>query len=108
MEMMALTGPGHLRTKSFLDTSVQKSLCPVIAISHNFGAHFGDQNLHLFCSFWVHFFDHFLITFWATFGPILGPILGPDRPKKGQDEPKRAIKRFTEPKLCNSKNLKKH
>ena len=51
--------------------------------------------------------DHFLITFWTTFGPILGPILGPDRPKTAQDELKKAIKRFTEPKLCNSKNLEK-
>ena len=30
--------------------------------------------------------------------PILGPILGPDRPKRGQDEPKRTIKSFKEPK----------
>ena len=36
--------------------------------------------------------------FWSLFGPllgtILGPIFGPDRPKRGQDEPKRAIKSF--------------
>ena len=32
--------------------------------------------------------------------PILGPILGPDRPKRGQDEPKRTIKSFKEPKNC--------
>ena len=31
-------------------------------------------------------------------GTILGPILGPDRPKRGQDEPKRAIRSFKEPK----------
>ena len=30
--------------------------------------------------------------------PILGPILGPDRPKRGQDEPKRTIKSFKESK----------
>ena len=107
MEMMALTGPGRLRTKSFLDTFVQNILCSAFAISHHFGAHFGDQNLFFLCKIWDHFLDHFFITFWSTFGPILGPILGPDRPtKKGQDEPKRAIKRFTEPKLCNSKSLK--
>ena len=63
--------------------------------------------MFFFCSFWVHFLDYFLITCLTTFGSILEPILGPDRTKKGQDEPKRAIKRFTEPKLSNSKNLKK-
>ena len=102
MEMMTLTGPGRLKTKSFLDTSGQKCRCRLLAISH----HFGDQNLFIFGKIWDHFLDHFLITFWAHFGPILGPILGPDRPKKGQDEPRRAIKRFTRPKLCNSKNIK--
>ena len=107
MEMMALTGPGRLRTKIFLDTSVQKILCPGIAILSHFGPHSGTQNLQFCYSFWDLFFDHFLIIFWSTFGTILGPILGPARPKKGQDEPKTAIKRFTEPKLCNSKNLKK-
>ena len=40
-------------------------------------------------------------------GTILGPILGPDRPKRGQDEPKRAIRSFKEPKSCIFKNLKK-
>ena len=41
-------------------------------------------------------------------GTILGPILGPDRPKRGQDEPKRAIRSFKEPKSCIFKNLKKN
>ena len=99
---------GHLGTKSFLDTSGQKSLCRLLAMSHNFGAHFGDQNLFFFGKIWDHFLDHFLNTFWTSFGPILGPILGPDRPKKAQDELKKAIQRFTEPKLCNSKNLRNH
>ena len=40
--------------------------------------------------------------FWSLFGPllgtILGPIFGPDRPKRGQDEPKRAIKSFKDQK----------
>ena len=40
-------------------------------------------------------------------GTILGPILGPDRPKRGQDEPKRAIRSFKEPKSCIFKNLEK-
>ena len=40
-------------------------------------------------------------------GTILGPILGSDRPKRGQDEPKRAIRSFKEPKSCIFKNLKK-
>ena len=38
--------------------------------------------------------------------PILEPILGPERPKRGQDEPKRAIRSFKEPKSCIFKNLK--
>ena len=97
MEMMTLTGPGRLKTNSFLDTSGQKSPCPAFAISHYFGPHFGDHNLLIFCKICDHFLDPFWITFSTTFGPILGSILGPDRPKKGQDELKRAIKRFTEP-----------
>ena len=72
MEMMALTGPGRLRTKSFLDTCVQKFLSPMLAISHHFGAHLGDQNLLIFGKIWDHVFDHFVITFGATLGPILG------------------------------------
>ena len=40
-------------------------------------------------------------------GTLLGPILGPDRPKRGQDEPKRAIRSFKEPKSCIIKNLEK-
>ena len=42
-------------------------------------------------------------------GIILGPILGPDRPKRGQDEPKRAIRSSKSQKaafLKTSKNLK--
>ena len=39
--------------------------------------------------------------------PILEPILGPERPKRDQDEPKRAIRSFKEPKSCILKNLKK-
>ena len=33
--------------------------------------------------------------------------MGPDRPKRGQDEPKRAIRSFKEPKTFIFKNLKK-
>jgi len=42
----------------------------------------------------------------AFLGTILGPILGSDRPKRGQDEPKRAIRSFKEPISCIFKNLK--
>ena len=43
----------------------------------------------------------FGVIFWTTFWePILEPILGPDRPKRGQDEPKRAIRSFKKPKNC--------
>ena len=45
-----------------------------------------------------------LENFWC---PFLGPILGPDRPKRGQDEPKKLIRSFKEPKSCIFKNLKK-
>ena len=37
--------------------------------------------------------------------PILGLILGPDRPKRGQDEPKRTIKSFKETKNCIFKKV---
>ena len=51
--------------------------------------------------------DNLGFFFGAVLGTILGPILGPDRPKRGQDEPKRAIRSFKEPKSCIFKNLKK-
>ena len=35
----------------------------------------------------------------------MGPILGPDRPKRGQDEPKRTIKSFKESKNCIFKKV---
>ena len=35
---------------------------------------------------------------WVLSGSIWGPILGPDRPKRGQDGPKRTIKRCKIPK----------
>ena len=47
-----------------------------------------------------------LATFWTTFGAILGPIWDQIGPRRGQDEPKRAIKTFKEPKSCIFKNLK--
>ena len=74
---------------------------------------------HFWTPFWGPKFALFLVisgvifwtTFWSLFRqlfePILGPILGPDRPKRGQDEPKRAIKSSKEPKSCIFKNLKK-
>ena len=58
MEMMALTGPGRLRTKSFLDTSVQNILYPYLSISHHFGAVLGTK----ICLFLV----KFGIIFWIT------------------------------------------
>ena len=39
-------------------------------------------------------------------GTILGFILGPDRPKRGQDEPKRAIRSSKSQKAAFSKSLK--
>ena len=51
--------------------------------------------------------DYFGFFFGAFLGAILGSILGSDRPKTGQDEPKRAIRSFKEPKSCIFKNLKK-
>ena len=51
--------------------------------------------------------DNLGFYFGAYLGNFLGFILGPDRPKRGQDEPKRAIRSFKEPKSCIFKNLKK-
>ena len=51
--------------------------------------------------------DNFGFFVGAFLGTIMGSILGPDRPKRGQDEPKRAIRSFKEPKSCIFKNLKK-
>ena len=51
------------------------------------------------------FFDKFLTIFWNTFGTMLGPILGPDLPKRDQDEPKRAIRIFKEPKTSIYKKV---
>ena len=42
---------------------------------------------------------------WVLSGSIWGPILGPDRPKRGQDGPKRTIKRCKIPKTRICKNL---
>ena len=68
---------------------------------------FGGQNWHFFVMLGVIFW----ITFWSLFGPLLEPILDPfwDQigPRRGQDEPKRAIKSSKEPKSCIFKNLKK-
>ena len=53
----------------------------------------------------------FWTTFWTTFGQFWGPFWGPfwDQigPRRGQDEPKRAIESFKDPKTCICKNLKK-
>ena len=45
--------------------------------------------------------------FGTIWGLILGAILGPNRPKRSQNEPKRAIKSPKVPKTYNTKNLKK-
>ena len=70
-------------------------------------AHFGNQTWHFLVIFGIIFWT----TFWSIFGPllgaILGPILGPDRPKREQDEPKRAIRSFKDPKSFIFKNLEK-
>ena len=53
----------------------------------------------------------FWTTFWTTFGQFWGLFWGPfwDQigPRRGQDEPKRAIESFKDPKTCICKNLKK-
>ena len=53
------------------------------------------------------YMDNLGFFFGAYLGNFLGFILGPDRPKRGQDEPKRAIRSFKEPKSCIFKNLEK-
>ena len=50
--------------------------------------------------------DNLWFLFWAFLGSILGFILGPDRPKRGQDEPKRAIRISKSQKAAFSKSLK--
>ena len=50
--------------------------------------------------------DNIGFFFGAFLGTILGPILGPDRPKRGQDEPKRAIRSSKSQKAAFSKTLK--
>ena len=50
--------------------------------------------------------DNIGFFFGAFLGTILGPILGPDRPKLGQDEPKRAIRSSKSQKAAFSKTLK--
>ena len=53
----------------------------------------------------------FWTIFWTTFGQFLGPFWGPFwdliGPRRGQDEPKRLIESFKDPKTCICKNLKK-
>ena len=46
-----------------------------------------------------------MTNFLITFGTMLGSILGPDLPKRDQDEPKRAIRIFKEPKTCIYKKV---
>ena len=92
MEMMTLTGPGRLKTNSFLDTSGQKSQCPALAISHHFGAHFGDQNLVFLVKFGIIFWITFLLLFGPLLGTFWGPFwdqIGPRRVKTSPREPSR-------------------
>ena len=49
-----------------------------------------------------------MVHFLSIFGYILGFVLGPDRPKRGQDEPKRAIRSSKSQKAAFSKSLKNH
>ena len=46
------------------------------------------------------------VCFLRSFGNSLGIILGPDRPKRGQDEPKRAIRSSKSQEAAFSKTLK--
>ena len=50
--------------------------------------------------------DNLGFFFAAYLGNFLGFILGPDRPKRGQDEPKRAIRSSKSQKAAFSKTLK--
>ena len=50
--------------------------------------------------------DNLGFFFGAYLGKFLGFILGPDRPKRGQDEPKRAIRSSKSQKAAFSKTLK--
>ena len=50
--------------------------------------------------------DYFGFFFGVFLGTLLGPILGSDRPKRGQDEPKRAIRSSKSQEAAFSKTLK--
>ena len=71
----------------------RKCLSPAISIFLTFETYFETLRAVLF----LIIFD----LFWSLFGklldPILGSILGSNRPKRDQDEPKRAIRIFKEP-----------
>ena len=53
----------------------------------------------------------FLITFWSLFGPLLALFWSSfwekNGPRRGQDEPRRAVKSFKEQKICIFKNIGK-
>ena len=74
-------------------------LCPGIAILSHFGVNFGTENRYFLVIFGVILW----ITYRSLFGTLLEFILGPfwDQigPRRGQDEPKRAVKSFKEQKI---------
>ena len=65
------------------------------------------QNLLSFCCFGGKLLDKFLNISWTILRHFGGPFLEPDRPKRGQDEPKKAMKTVKGPKTCICKNLEK-
>ena len=81
----------------------KKCLKPAISFWGLSGPHFWWLFLLTFKLIFGLFFDNFLKHFGAHFGIHFGTKL----PKRGQDEPKRAIRSFKEVKNCMFKNLKK-
>ena len=84
----------------------KKCLKPAISFLTNSGTNFRTQ----ICTCFKHVLHNLFLPLFRNMlklilEPILGPILGPDRPKRGQDEPKRTIKSFKESKTFIFKNL---
>ena len=97
--------------EAILGTSCQKEFLEgprvsVRAIFGHVGTHVGWFHRPFFGPFWMILWTIFGLLFGPLLGTILGPIFGPDRPKRGQDEPKRAIRSFKDQKTAFSKPLK--
>ena len=81
----------------------KKCLKPAISFLIKIGTHFSIYFCTFFLTCFTHFFYHFFEKGWNLFGTHFGIRVA----QEGQDEPKRAIRSFKEPKPFIFKNLKK-